>query len=114
MTEVQESSFFLNHRELAKLLMTAKGIHDGVWMLQVNFNMLGLNAGPSPEEMSPSVIVGITGVGLAKVNEIAPLCFDAAELNPLPGTATATQESQASPVHKPKKTAAKKVSVKKT
>jgi hypothetical protein len=83
MPEVQTYSF--SHKELLEILVKASGIHEGSWMLQMNFGFTAGNFGPSDENILPGAVSVVSHVGITRAPENAPkgLVVDAAEVNPL-------------------------------
>lgn len=82
MPEVDTYSF--SHKELLELLIKAAGVHEGEWMLQVNFKLSAGNFGPDESSISPGTIVVVSNLGLTKAPKDAPsaLTLDAAKINP--------------------------------
>jgi hypothetical protein len=77
---------FFSHKEIAELLIKKADIHDGKWVLTVNFGFSTGNFGPVPEQMSPGAIVALLGIGLTRAVPEAPdaVKVDAAIVNPGP------------------------------
>ena len=86
MAEASETvSFTLE--EVTKLLIKYHGLHEGKWVLAIEFGFGATLAGPNPQEMRPSVVVAVHKLQLARQGENAPqtnLLIDAAEVNPAP------------------------------
>ena len=82
MPEVNEVTW--PHRELVTLLIKAAGVHEGRWMLEFKFGLTPMHSGPSPDQISPGIVVAITSVGIHREVPGAPLSLvvDAAEVNP--------------------------------
>jgi hypothetical protein len=83
----EATQFTFTHKELITFMIKDKGIHDGRWMLLVNFAMTAGYFGPSPTELSPGTIVTATGLGIQRVLPGQPetaevLIVDAATVNP--------------------------------
>lgn len=79
--------FVFTHPELVEAMVKAQGIHDGRWMLYVEFGIKGGNAGSSEQELNPAAIVPILKVGVQRIDETHPLAttnlsVDAAKVNP--------------------------------
>jgi hypothetical protein len=62
----EATQFTFAHRELITLMIKEKNIHEGRWILLVNFGMAPSNFGTSPTELSPAMIVAITSLGAGK------------------------------------------------
>jgi hypothetical protein len=86
MPEVQTYSF--NHKELLEILIRASNIHEGTWMLQMNFGFTAGNFGPNDENVLPGIVSVVNNIGITRAPENAPkaLVVDAAEVNPLTST----------------------------
>jgi hypothetical protein len=78
------SQFAFKHKELLELMVKKADLHEGKWMMLVNFGFAAANFGPTPEEISPGGIVVVSSIGLQKATDDAPpsLVIDAAEVNP--------------------------------
>jgi hypothetical protein len=79
----EERKITYAHAELAALMIKDKGLHEGLWHLQVQFGLSAVNAGPSDQEMNPTAVVPVLSIGLVSVTAPGPLVFDAALVNPL-------------------------------
>lgn len=98
----EATQFVFTHKEIITLMVKEKGIHEGRWMLLVNYGMSPGNFGPSPNEISPGMIVAITGLGIQKEPPGQPpaspaLVVDAAEVNPAPTQQPSSQSQVAAP-----------------
>ncbi len=86
MSDAKEQILF-THKDLLRLMLKDKGIHEGYWTLLVRFGFLAGNVGfPADANvaMVPTGFVGVANVGLERVAEIGgPLTVDAAVENPL-------------------------------
>jgi hypothetical protein len=82
----EASQYMFNHRELVTMMVKATGLHEGKWMLSINFGFAAINAGPGPDQMNPTAMAGVHAVGLQKAAADSPpsLVVDAAEVNPHP------------------------------
>lgn len=76
--------FTFSHKELVQALIKHQGLHEGLWMLYVQFGLGATNAGPSDDELLPSAIVPIQKIGLQKGEKENNLTVDAAKVNPKP------------------------------
>lgn len=81
------SQYVFSLREVTTALIKQQGLHEGRWMLSLEFSLGAGNLGPSPEEARPAAIVTVAKVTLQKLGkneQPAPLSFilDAAEVNP--------------------------------
>jgi hypothetical protein len=80
----EATSYMFKHKELLEMLIKKAGLHQGRWILAVNFGFSGGNMGPNPEEVSPGAVVAVLGIGIAQAQPDSPpgLTLDAAEVNP--------------------------------
>jgi hypothetical protein len=78
------TQFMLSHKRIVELIIKDAGLHEGHWMLAVNFGLGPGNFGPTEETMSPGAVLAITQIGIQRVPTAAPaaLVVDAAEVNP--------------------------------
>lgn len=84
-------SYSFNSKELVTLMLKEAGIHEGIWILAVNFRLGAGAFGPTTELVAPTGFVSVEGLGLQRYvrpendldGNLPPLAFDAAELNPL-------------------------------
>jgi hypothetical protein len=94
------NQFTWTHKELITLMVKAMGIHEGRWMLLMSYGMSPGNFGPSDDQISPGMIVTVTGIGIQREapGAAAPssLVVDAAEVNPASQT-TATSSIASAP-----------------
>lgn len=83
----------LSLREVAEVLVKHHGLHEGLYEvaleLQVNFGAVGI----SPETIVPGAMIGVSKLGLRKVDALpaqpfAHLIVDAANVNPDTSAAT--------------------------
>ena len=84
MPEVDTYTF--RHKELLELLIKAADVHDGEWMLLVNFGFSAGNFGPDDDNMNPGSFSFINHIGITKAQNGSPrgLVIDAAKVNPRP------------------------------
>jgi hypothetical protein len=86
MPEAQTYNF--SHKELLELLIRASNVHEGDWMLQMNFGFTAGNFGSNEESVLPGAISLVNSVGITRAPENAPkaLVLDAAKINPRTST----------------------------
>jgi len=84
MPEIETYKF--SHKELIELMIKSAGVHEGDWMLQVNFGFTAGNFGPDNENMMPGGAALINHVGITKATRESPkgLVVNAAKVNPAP------------------------------
>ena len=88
---IEELKF--SHKEVVEALIRQQGLHDGIWMLNIQFGIGALNVQPPDGEKGdavPAAIVPIVGIGLRKVEAVNSLALDASKANP--GTKTSKQK----------------------
>jgi hypothetical protein len=85
MPEVNQ--YLFTHKELVEMMIKKTDLHEGKWVLLVNFSFAAINGGPSPDQMVPTALAGVQSLGIQKAVPEAPpsLVVDAAEVNPAPG-----------------------------
>ena len=81
-------TYRFSHKEIVELLIKASDVHDGQWMLQVNFGFSAGNMGPDEDGVAPAAIAIVSGIGITRAKEDSPqaLVVDAAKVNPAPST----------------------------
>jgi len=86
MTDDIKHSF--SHEELLAILLKSAGIHEGLWMLSINFGLSATNMSKSnngEENLRPCVMAFVENFGLMRVERaLKGLTLDAAIVNPLP------------------------------
>jgi len=70
------------HKEMVELLVKAKGLHEGIWGLYVEFGLGAVNIGPNDDEVNPAAFVTIGKIGLQRFTKESSLSVDAAKVNP--------------------------------
>src|SRR4051794_39572765 len=93
----EATQFTWTHKELLTLMVKDKGIHEGRWMLLINYGMLAGNFGATEAELSPGMVVAIASLGIQREapGQAAPpgLVVDAAVENPAPKSGRAQRVS---------------------
>jgi hypothetical protein len=84
MAEPTQYAFDL--REAATALIKHQGIHEGIWMIAVEFTLSAGLIGPSSAEVRPSAIAQVNKLMLTQAPEAVPLAVNAAEVNPVPAS----------------------------
>lgn len=72
----------MNIRALTELLIRHFGHRDGLFDLVIQFQIGAGAFGPSKDDVLPSAIVGVSGVGLKQVEKPGANSVDAAIVNP--------------------------------
>jgi hypothetical protein len=85
MPEVDQ--YIVTHKELVELIIKSADLHEGSWVLMVNFGLVGGNFSVSQDSVAPGAAVLVSGVGIKRVqqHEAPPppsLVVDAATANP--------------------------------
>ncbi len=82
----QVNQYVLNNKELLELIIKQTNVHEGRWMLMATFGIAPGNYGPTLEQMTPGVAVGISNVGIQRAdsNTSKKMTLDAAVVNPAP------------------------------
>lgn len=76
MAEISQYKFEL--KEIAQTLLAKQGIHSGKWTIGVGFMVTGAEAGPTPEQIRPAMIVSIDHLLLTAATQDGPLTVEAA------------------------------------
>lgn len=80
----------LDTKGLITVLVKHYGVHEGLFDLFLEYQMAFGTFGPSPELQVPGAVVGISKLGLTRVNVMGPLTVDAGVVNPEPAQQLAT------------------------
>lgn len=78
----EATRYTFSHKEIAEVLVKHQGIHEGLWMLYLEFGIQAANAGPSDDQLLPVAIVPVLKMGLQKSQAMNSLTVDAAVVNP--------------------------------
>lgn len=80
----QREEYKFSHLEVVEALIKKQGIHDGIWMLSLQFGIGGINVGnpDNKTELAPAAIVPVMSIGLSKKDALNPLALDASVVNP--------------------------------
>lgn len=73
----------LSMRELAEVLIRHHGLHEGIYDTAIEFQFALGQVGPDPQKPMPGAMLGVSRIGLVKVNNAGPQSVDAAKVNPL-------------------------------
>lgn len=85
MAEVQ--NYVFGYRELVETLVKKQGLHEGLWMIYIEFGLQAGNIGPSKDQAVPSAVLQVSKIGIQRIekdNPFAdtPMVVDAAVINP--------------------------------
>ncbi|ERJ18149.1 hypothetical protein SSPSH_002926 [Salinisphaera shabanensis E1L3A] len=77
-------SYSFNPFEILTLMVKEADIHEGKWMLKLDFDVKGGNFAIEGEDPTPGTVVMVKSLTLARDDDDsdAPLSVDAAEINP--------------------------------
>lgn len=80
----EANQYMFNHRELTTLLIKEAGLHEGRWIVSLNFGLSGGNFGPTPEQMAPGAVLAVLQVGIQRALPETPegMVVDASKVNP--------------------------------
>ncbi|HEY1998310.1 hypothetical protein [Paraburkholderia sp.] len=73
------SEHLLSHQDLVKAVIIHQNIHEGLWRLNINFNVAATHGKAVP---NPCVAVTIEGIGIRKAEPGDEMAVDAALANP--------------------------------
>jgi hypothetical protein len=82
MPEVNQ--IFFSNKELLELLIRKADVHEGKWVLAVNFGFSAGNFGPAADQLSPGGVVAMMQAGIQRAVPETPdgMSIDAAVVNP--------------------------------
>lgn len=72
----------LNSREITEVLIKHYNLHAGKYDLLIEFQIGTAMLGPSPDEVCPTAMVGVSRLGLVESITETPNTVDAAIINP--------------------------------
>ena len=70
--------------ELTEILIKHQNLHEGLYNLSLSFKIAVGGVGPSPGAIHPGAMIGVTHIGLAKIEKPDNQTVDASKVNPLP------------------------------
>lgn len=71
-----------NAQELVTAMIKHKGIHEGIWALELRFNFGAMNFQGPDGKIRPASVSAVDTYILAQVDQASPLAVDAAIVNP--------------------------------
>jgi hypothetical protein len=71
-------------KEVVADLIRARGYHEGLFDLGIEFSIGVGSFGPTPEQVAPGVVLGVGRIGLQRVMVVGPHTVDAKQVNPPP------------------------------
>lgn len=81
MAEVVKNYLF-EPKEIVEMLIKKQDLHEGIWGLLVNFNFSAVNAGPTEDQMLPTLVAAVSRIGLQPFPKEGNISLDAAKINP--------------------------------
>lgn len=69
-------------KDLLELLLREHDIHEGLYDIATEFQIAAGAVGPSQDQLLPGAIIGLSRVGIMKVDKLGPNTVDAAIVNP--------------------------------
>jgi hypothetical protein len=81
----ETTQLMFSHKEVVTALLKEQDIHEGIWMLSVQFGMGAANVGADEEsgELNPAAIIPVLKIGLQRSDKLNSISVDAAVANPL-------------------------------
>jgi len=78
-------NYVFDHKELAGILIKKQDIHEGHWLIYIEFGFSAANItlGPDDPILLPSAIVPVKRIGIQRADQPNQLSVNAAEINPL-------------------------------
>jgi hypothetical protein len=82
----EANQIVFDNKELLELLLKKADVHEGKWILQIMFGFGPGNFGPTPDQMTPGVVVAVQKIGIQRATDETPveMTIDAAVVNPPP------------------------------
>ena len=77
--------YTFNYKEVVEALIKQQGLHDGEWVINLEFGLQAGNFGPNDDDLRPGVLVPIMKIGIQRTDHRSNLSVDAAIVNPKPG-----------------------------
>lgn len=78
----EPTQYVFSHHEVVAALLKKQGIHEGIWSLIINFGFGAANVGPSEDQVNPTAMIPVMGVGIQRADASGPLSVDASVVNP--------------------------------
>lgn len=77
-------NIMFSHKEMVEILIKKAGLHEGIWMLSIDFQ-IGVSNVSRPEDagqLKPAVLTLVEKIGLSSTDSENSLSLDAAKVNP--------------------------------
>jgi hypothetical protein len=78
----EPTQIMFSHKEVVTALLKEQGIHEGIWMLAMQFGFAAANVGSSEGDLNPAAIVPVIKIGVQRAETQNSLSVDAADVNP--------------------------------
>ena len=80
----ESTQFMFSHQDVVTELLKSQGIHEGIWMLVINFGFGAAAVGQSEgsSELNPTAIIPVLRIGIQLTDQLNSLSVDAAKVNP--------------------------------
>lgn len=78
------TQLLFSHKEVVTALVKEQGLHEGIWMLAVQFGMGASNVGQLDDgsDINPAAIIPLLKIGINRTDKLTNLSVDAAVVNP--------------------------------
>ncbi len=80
MAEVTQFNF--SYQEVVEALIKKQGLHEGIWVLTIEFGLGAGNIGPDENSLNPSAVIAVGKIGIKRADKITNLSVDASVVNP--------------------------------
>ncbi|MDD5321498.1 MAG: hypothetical protein PHD43_12950 [Methylococcales bacterium] len=80
----ETTQMLFSHKEVVTALLKDQNIHEGIWMLSIQFGMGAANVNQSEgsTDIKPAAIITVLKIGLQRTEDLNDLSVDAALVNP--------------------------------
>jgi hypothetical protein len=78
----EQSQITFSHKEVVEALIRKHDIHEGIWAIFMKFGLNGADVGPTPNDVTPTAMVGVLEIGLQRADIENNISVDAARVNP--------------------------------
>jgi hypothetical protein len=77
-------NYAFNHKEITELLIKKQDIHEGLWVIYIEFGLGAalVSSGPDDPNILPTAIVPVKRIGIQKQDKPSLLTVDASQVNP--------------------------------
>jgi hypothetical protein len=64
----EANQYMFSHKEMVELMIKKADLHEGKWVLSVNFGFGAINGGPAPDQVMPTGVVAVQAIGISRAN----------------------------------------------